>query len=84
MRFRRPFVDGGFAKVSVTQSVFSSRRSAASQGARGDDREVAGRLLSVEDAEPCYRIRSSVDGHARALLERPCHGTDAREGCAWD
>jgi hypothetical protein len=28
------------------------------------------RLLPVEDGEPHYRVRSSVDGHERALLER--------------
>jgi hypothetical protein len=27
------------------------------------------RLLPVEDDEPHYRVRSSVDGHERALLE---------------
>ena len=27
------------------------------------------RLLPVEDGEPRYRVRSSVDGHERALLE---------------
>ena len=28
------------------------------------------RLLPVEDGEPHYRVRSSVDGHERALLVR--------------
>ena len=27
------------------------------------------RLLPVEDGEPHYRVRSSVDGHERAFLE---------------
>ena len=27
------------------------------------------RLLPMEDGEPHYRVRSSVDGHERALLE---------------
>ena len=27
------------------------------------------RLLPAEDGEPHYRVRSSVDGHERALLE---------------
>ena len=27
------------------------------------------RLLPVEDGEPHYRVRSSADGHERALLE---------------
>jgi hypothetical protein len=27
------------------------------------------RLLPIEDGEPHYRVRSSVDGHERALLE---------------
>ena len=30
---------------------------------------VIARLLPVEDGEPHYRVRSSVDGHERALLE---------------
>ena len=30
---------------------------------------VVVRLLPVEDAEPRYRVRSSVDGRERALLE---------------
>jgi hypothetical protein len=30
---------------------------------------VIGRLLPVEDGEPDYRVRSSIDGHERALLE---------------
>ena len=27
------------------------------------------RLLPMEDGEPHYRVRSSIDGHERALLE---------------
>jgi hypothetical protein len=27
------------------------------------------RLLPIEDGEPHYRVRSSIDGHERALLE---------------
>jgi hypothetical protein len=30
---------------------------------------VIERLLPLEDGEPHYRVRSSVDGHERALLE---------------
>ena len=44
------------------------------------------RLLPVEDGEPHYRVRSSADGHERALLENqiklpedPPANTEARE-----
>jgi hypothetical protein len=36
------------------------------------------RLLPVEDVEPRYRVRSSVDGHERALLESQIMLPEAR------
>ena len=36
------------------------------------------RLLPVEDGEPHYRVRSSVDGHERALLESQIKAREER------
>ena len=38
------------------------------------------RLLPVEHGEPHYRVRSSVDGHERALLESQIQGTGGETG----
>lgn len=36
------------------------------------------RLLPIEDGEPHYRVRSSIDGHERALLEGQMKLLEAR------
>jgi hypothetical protein len=36
------------------------------------------RLLPMEDGEPHYRVRSSVDGHERALLESQIEAREER------
>jgi hypothetical protein len=39
---------------------------------------VVVRLLPVEGGEPHYRVRSSVDGHERALLESQIKAREER------
>ena len=36
------------------------------------------RLLPIEDGEPHYRVRNSVDGHERALLESQINPREER------